>query len=84
MTKPGTIDTCLTIYNRLFSVPECEQMLQESETIYGADGLWSSIWTLQELISRCGTKPKMVWVMAAINDWLRQGKIEIRDVSSAT
>ena len=84
MAKPGTIDTCLTIYNRLFSVPECEQMLLDSESIYGADGPWSSIWTLQELISRCGSKPKMVWVMAAINDWLRQGKIEIKDVSSTT
>ena len=47
MTKPGTIDTCLTIYNRFFSIPEFESLLQESESIYGADGPWSSIWGLQ-------------------------------------
>ena len=57
MTKPGTIDTCLMICNRLFSIPECESLLQESESIYGADGPWSSIWSLQEVISRCCTQP---------------------------
>ena len=84
MTKPGTIDTCLTIYNRLFSIPECETILQESESIYGADGPWGSVWTLQELISRCGSKPKMIWVMSSITDWLRQGKLEIKDVTPGT
>ena len=55
MTKLGAIDTCLTIYNRLFSIPECDSLLQENESIYGADGPWSSSWSLQEVISRCGT-----------------------------
>ncbi len=84
MRKPGTIDTCLTIHNRLLSIPECEKMLQDSEAVYGAEGPWASIWTLQEFISRCGTKQKMIWVMASIADWLQQGKIECRDVTSTT
>ena len=41
MTKPGTIDACLTSYNRLFRIPECVSLLQESESIYGEDGPWS-------------------------------------------
>ena len=60
LMKLGTIDTCLTIYKRLFSIPECETLLHESENRYGVDGPWSSIWTLQELVSRCQTKNKMV------------------------
>ena len=74
MTKPGTIDACLTIYNRLFNIPECECLLQERESIYGAYGPWSSIWSLQEVISRCGAKPKMIWVKSCIHDWLQQCK----------
>jgi hypothetical protein len=84
MTKPGTIDTCLTIYNRLFSIQECESVLQESESIYGADGPWSSIWSLQEVISRWGTKPKITWVMSCIHVWLWQGKIDVRDATPTT
>ena len=60
MAKTGTIDTCLTICKRLFSIPEAEKILAESEARYGTDGPWSSIWVLQELISRCQTKLKIV------------------------
>ena len=84
MKKFGTIDTCLTIYSRLFSIPECENMVRESEVLYGPDGPWNSIWTLQEFVQRCGTKAKMIWCMASIQDWLKQGKIEVRDVGTSS
>ena len=84
MAKPGTIDTCLKLYNRLFNIPECDILPQESISIYGADGPWSSSWSPQEVISRFGTKPKMIGVMSRIHDWLRQGKIDARDATSTT
>ena len=37
MAKPGTIDTCLKLYNRLFNIPECDILPQESISIYGAE-----------------------------------------------
>ena len=83
MAKPGTIDTCLTIYNRLFSIPECEDLIKQSEEMYGADGPWASIWTTQELIYRCQTKGKLAWTLAAINDWIQSEKIQKSEVTAS-
>ena len=40
MTKKSTIDTCLTIYNRLLSIDGVEEIIADGESRDGEDSVW--------------------------------------------
>lgn len=73
--KKSAIDACLTLYQRVFSIPECERIVRQSEEKYGADSAWNSIWKLQEIVYRAKTAGKIEVLMVGIQDWMDSGKI---------
>lgn len=81
MTKKSTIDTCLTLFERIFSIEDAEAIVIRADAVDGAESAWNSLWRLQEIVYRCGTKGKIVWTLQAIDDWIRSGKISQKDVT---
>ena len=79
--KKTTIDACLTLHERLFSLPVCDEMIRTMSDEAGPDSAWNSIWKLQEVVYRCRTPAKIIWLMSAINDQLQSKKICHRDIT---
>ena len=81
MCKKSTVDTCLTLFERVFSVPDAESIICAAESRDGRDTVWASLWKLQEVVYRCGNKGKIVWALAAIDDWIRSEKTNNKEVT---
>jgi len=81
MHKEGTVDACLTIYDRFFSIPECDEIVEYFDNLYGPDSAFNNIWKLQEIVSRCRTPKKIIQFTRLLNDWLLGGKISNKEVT---
>ena len=79
--KKSTLDTCLTLYKRVFSIPECEALVAADEAAFGPESVWNSIFKLQEVVYRCGKPRKILWLMAAVSDWIHCGKCTAKDIT---
>jgi hypothetical protein len=79
MFKPSSIDICITIDARLFSIEGVEDMIAGDEAKNGPASFWNSLYRMQELISRLGKKEKILWNALAIQDALDSGVKEITD-----
>ena len=82
MVKERTIDTCITLKERIFDIAEVDMIVQRSETLRGPDSAWNSIWKLQEMIYRCGTPKKLTWCFGAVDDMVSAGKIADKDITT--
>eukprot|EP00973_Karenia_brevis_P025668 3541434-Karenia_brevis.AAC.1 len=80
MAKPGTIDACLTIHERLLCIPECDAIIRMNDEKYGRDSVWS-LWKLQEIVYRGQKKDRILWSMLCIDDGLKNGRLSPSDVS---
>ena len=67
----------------MLAIPECDQFIAADEEINGPAGVWNSVFRLQEIVYRAGTARMILWLMAAINDWILTGKLQISDISVA-
>ena len=67
LTK-SSIDVCLTLYTRFFSITRVEACVVRSEKKYGQLSCWNTFWKMQESVYRCQTKPKLIWVVEGIED----------------
>ena len=54
MKKKSTVDTCLTLHERFFAIPEFESIVTYHEKKKGPDSAFNSLWKLQEIIYRLG------------------------------
>ena len=79
--KKNTFDTRLTSHNRIFSIPECEALVAADEAAHGPESVWNSIFKLQEVVYRCGKPRKILWLMAAVSDWIHSGKFDAKDIT---
>lgn len=69
--KKSTIDLCLTIDARLFSIPGIEKLVADDESDRGPLSFFNSLYRMQELISRCG-KPNLIeWTVHSLMDGFR-------------
>ena len=46
MMKERTIDTCITLKERLFDIPEVDAIVQRSENEKADSSAWNSLWKL--------------------------------------
>ena len=79
--KKSTIDACLTLHERLFSIPVCERIVKDSEEKLGPDSPWNAIWKLQEVIYRARSPAKIQWLMLGVEDWLATKKVTVKEVT---
>ena len=47
--KQSFVDACLTVYNRMLSIPEVEALILKGEERNGKDNVWNSIYQLEEV-----------------------------------
>ena len=81
MKKKSTIDACLTVMDRILKFPEIEKLIVESEEQYAADCWCNSLWKLQEIIYRCGTKDRIHWTISFINDRIASDRLDNKSVT---
>ena len=81
MMKERTIDTCITLKERLFDIPDVDAIVQRSENEKADSSAWNSLWKLQEMIYRCQSNRKIAWCFSAIDDMIVGGKVSDRDIS---
>jgi hypothetical protein len=81
MAKTRTIDACLTLKTRLYSLDGVEQLISIDEETFGLDSLWNSIWKQQEIIYRCNKKDKILWFMRDVSDQMHAGVISHGDIT---
>ena len=81
MHKKSTFDICLTLYKRIFMIPECEAVVAADEAANGPESVWNSLSKLQEVIYRCGKPRRILWLMAAVSDWIQCKKLTAADVT---
>ena len=43
--------------------------------------MWNSLFKLQEVIYRCGKPRRILWLMAAVSDWIQCQKLTAADVT---
>ena len=79
--KKGTIDACITIYERLLSIPQCEQLIHKNDELKGPDSAWNSIWKLQEVVSRGKTTKWIREIMEGLSQQLDDKKISDKDIT---
>ena len=68
--KKGTIDACLTLHERLFSLPICDTIIKRLGEQTGPESAFNSLWKLQEVVYRCRTPAKIIWLLCALEDQL--------------
>ena len=56
-------------------------MLPHNEDKHGPESVWNSVCKLQEVVYRCGKPRNIVWLMAAVSDWVHSGKFDAKDGS---
>ena len=81
MTNKSTIDVCLTIKERVFTIAGAEDIIMDGECLSGPQSFWNQIFKTQEIIYRCQTKTKIFWVMCCVKDNLRSGKYNDADIT---
>jgi len=54
MYKKSTVDNCITLHERFFSIPECEAIVKFHESAVGPDSAFNSLYKLVEIIYRLG------------------------------
>ena len=84
MEKQSTIDTCLTLFDRVFSIEDAEKIIVHAEARDGVESAWNSLWKLQEIVYRCQTKGKILWCLQQIDDWLRCKKVGNKEITVAS
>ncbi len=82
--KKSVIDSILTIHERVFKMPVCEDIIRRSEEEFGLEAAFNNIWKLQEVVYRCRTEKKITWLLTMLDDRLRAGMIENADIKIAT
>ena len=81
ITKKSTIDTCLTLYDRVFSIDAVESIIKGNESKFGQSSWVNHMYKLQEVVYRCQKESKIVWVMAALDDGVHSGRYENEDIT---
>lgn len=81
LTKKSTIDVCLTIKSRMYSIPGAEEIIARDEADHGTDSFWNHLWKQQEIIYRARTPPAILWLMTDLSDQLARGGLTNNDVS---
>ena len=84
MTKKSSIDACITVYERLFSVADLEQIIAAFENKYGLDAWTNSLWVFQEIVYRCGTEVKISWFIKWVADSVYSERIKQEHIKVAT
>ena len=79
--KKTTIDACLTLKERLFDLPECEEIVAASEQAMGPDSAWNQVYKLQEIVYRASTPDKIIWLMSGLSDQVSSHKIDHKDIT---
>ena len=74
LTKKSTIDTCLTIKDRVLSLPGIEDIWIKSDTRDGPTSFFNFLFKVQEIVYRGGTKKNIKWIIECIDDQLTSGK----------
>ena len=89
-TAPGepplskaAIDQCLTILNRLFSLPKCETIVANLEKLFGptVKQVGITLNFLQEVIYRCRSQNNIEWMLEYIWDGVCQKYLSINDLT---
>ena len=81
MSKKTTFDVCISVHNRILSIPECDKMITAAEAEHGQNSMWS-LYVLQEILYRCGKSTrKIVWLMEAICNWVVSGRVALDEVT---
>ena len=52
-----------------------------SEKEHGQSSCWNTFWKMQEAVYRCGTKPKLIWVVEGIEDHIESEKLDNDDIT---
>ncbi len=84
MTTKSAIDVCMTLFQRMFSIPEVEDLVKRGESKDGPESWLNSIWKLQEIIYRCNRKDRILWMMYDIEDQQMAGRLTNKDISIAS
>ena len=77
MGQSRTVDTCLTLFERLFSLPDVDEAIRSFDAL--SDSPFNSLWKLQEFVYRAHNSKKIAWVILEIADAIARGKIESAD-----
>ena len=77
----GTIDSALTIANRVLINPRSLAILNWCEENLGPSTPWSKIYKLQEVVSRASSPENIDWVFESITDSVRMLFLDSTDVS---
>ena len=84
MAKKSSIDACITVYERLFSVADLEQIIAAFENKYGLDAWTNSLWVFQEFVFRCGTEVKISWFIKWVADSVHSERIKQEHIKVGT
>jgi hypothetical protein len=79
--KNSAFYTCLALYKRPFSIPECEAPVAADEENTAPESVWNNVFKLHEVVYRCGKPRKIVWLMAVVSDWIQSGKFDAKDIT---
>ena len=79
LKNPTAIDMCLTIKNRLFSLPEAESIVIWCDHRSGQKSVCNSPAKLQTIISRNEKPSKITWFMQYMKDALQSGRMTDED-----
>ena len=80
--KPTTIDVCITVKTRFYAIGGVEQVVQQSEAMYGSQSVWNNLYALREILLRCKSPKVIEWFVYMVDDELAQGHIEAADITS--
>ena len=83
LSNTSNVDTCITVRDRMFSQPGCENIVVWFDKKSGRDSPFNSLNKLQEVVYRCNKGPKMYWFMRSMQDAVESGKVTAGDISNA-
>jgi hypothetical protein len=83
LIKKSTIDICITIGTRLFTLEGIEELIAADERVHGQQSFWNILYRLQEFVSRFQKSSLMTWAAHSIMDKLKSGELKMEELSVA-
>jgi len=69
------------LYKRLRSIPGREALAAADEEEHGPESAWKSVCKLRGVVYRRGKPRNILWLMAAVSDWIHSGKFYAKDIT---
>lgn len=65
----------------MLSIKECAEIIAADESDHGPDGVWNSLFRLQEVVYRAQKSRKILWLMRAVSDWVQTERMAVDSIS---